>query len=440
VIRVLVLLAAVGAAGVAVAQSPPLPAHPTAPAATAVGALTAQIPPSTPDADEVRRGRALVIQGDCLSCHYQPGNRPFAGGFGLNTPFGVIYSSNITSDSETGIGAWSNDQFYRAMHEGIGPQGNLYPAFPYPWFTRVSRADTDAILAYLKTTPAVRYTPPANKLPFPLNIRFLIKGWNLLFFRAAPPRPPAGAADPVARGAELVNGLGHCSDCHSPKNLLGAEKGGRALQGGTLDNWVAADLTGNPHTGLGAWSAQDIAEFLATGRNARAGAGGSMAEVVRYSTSLMSDGDRQAVAAYLKSLPARPDDTPPAPDPAAMKAGGEVFSDACASCHLEGAVGQPRFFPPLKGSQGAQQADPSGLLHLILAGGRIADTQSRTTALTMPSFAWKLTDREVADVATYVRNSWGSRAAPVSEAAVSKLRDRLGMQTIRYTDNSGDRR
>jgi mono/diheme cytochrome c family protein len=438
---------AASVAGVAVAQSPspnpPLPVHPIPPSVTGVGILTEPVAPGTPNADQVRRGQALVIEGDCMSCHIRPGGEPFAGGFGLNTPFGVIYSSNITADRDTGIGAWSPDQFYRAMHKGVGRNGeNLYPAFPYVWFTTVSRADTDAILAYLKTTPAVRYTPPANKLPFPMNIRFMVKFWNLLFFRpAAEQQSAANPADQVQRGAEIVNGLGHCSDCHSPKNFLGAEKTKRAFQGAVIDNWVAADLTANPHTGLAAWSAQDIEEFLATGRNARAGAGGSMGDVITYSTSLMSDADRQAVAAYLKTLPARPDDHPSAPDAEAMKAGEQIFADACASCHLQGAVGQPRFFPPLPGETALQQADATGLIHLILGGGRVGPSQARPSPLTMPSFAWKLSDEEVADVATYVRNSWGNHAQPVKASDVAKLRGRLNLKTIRYTDNSGsDRR
>jgi mono/diheme cytochrome c family protein len=440
--RLLTLLGAMGAASVALGQSlPPLPAHPISPATTGVGALTQAIAPGAPNAAQIRRGQYLVVLGDCMSCHIRPGGEPFAGGFGLNTPFGMIYSSNITSDRDTGIGAWTGDEFYRALHRGIGRQNeNLYPAFPYPWFTRVSRADSDALLAYLKTTPAVRYTPPPNKLPFPLNLRMMVKLWNLMFFRAAPDQQAdaASAADPAQRGAQIVNGLGHCSDCHSPKNVLGAERGGRAFHGGTLDNWVAADLTSNPHTGLGAWSAADIAEFLANGRNAHAGAGGSMAEVATYSTSLMSDQDRQAVAAYLKTLPARADDTPSAPDPAAMKAGAEVYSDACASCHLQNGVGQPRVFPPLPGEAGIQQPDPTGLIHLILAGGRVGVTETRPSPLTMPSFAWKLTDRQVADVATYVRGSWGNHASPVSADKVSHIRGKLGLQGLRLTVNSTD--
>jgi mono/diheme cytochrome c family protein len=436
-----IALAALALAGLAASQAPaPLPAHPSD-AVTPVGFLTQPIPDSTPNAAQVRRGRELAIAGDCLSCHMRDGGPPFGGGLGLNTPFGVIYSANITSDQNTGIGAWTGDQFYHAMHDGIGADGaNLYPAMPYPAFSRASRADDDAILAYLKTTPPISYRPPVNRLPFPLNFRFMVKAWNFLFFKPAPFQPDPGQSAAWNRGAYLVTGLGHCDGCHTPKNLFGADSASRPLWGGDLNNWVAPDLTGNARTGLGGWTAADIAEYLATGRNAHAGAGGDMAEVVQYSTSLMSDQDRQAIATYLKSRPASPDASPAQPDARAMRRGAAIYSDACASCHLEGGVGQPRFFPPLGRNAMLQQADPAGLEHLILAGGRIAPTLTRPSPLAMPSFAWKLTDQEAADVATYIRNSWGNQAAPVSASQMHAMRRRLGLQTVRYTVNSGDQR
>jgi len=423
----------------AASQNPTLPAHP-ADAVTPTSFLTQPIADSTPNAAQLQHGQALIIAGDCLSCHIRDGGQPFAGGLGLNTPFGVIYSANITSDPTTGIGDWTSDQFYKAMHNGIGAQGeNLYPAFPYPWFTKVSRADDDAILAYLKTTPAVSYRPPANRLPFPLNIRFMVKGWNLLFFRPHDFQADSGQSADWNRGAYLVTGLGHCGGCHSPMNFLGAASVDRALHGGAINNWVAPDLTGNARTGLGAWSLSDITEFLQTGRNAHAGAAGDMGEVVSYSTSLMSDADRRAIGAYLKGLGPSPDAAAPSVDAGAMQRGAAIYSDACASCHLENGVGQSRLFPPLGHDAVLQQADPTGLAHLILAGGRVGPTAMRPSPLAMPSFAWKLTDGEIADVSTYIRNSWGNQASPVPASKVHDLRKRLGLQTIHYTDNSGDR-
>jgi mono/diheme cytochrome c family protein len=432
-------LAVLSAAGWAMSQGAvSLPAHRfTEP--TAVSLLTQPIPDTLPNADQVRRGQALVIAGDCMSCHLRDGGQPFAGGLGLNTPFGVIYSPNISSDRKTGIGSVTPDQFYRTMHEGIGHRGaNLYPAFPYPWFTRISRTDDDAILAYLKTTPPVEYTRPASKLGFPFNIRLLVKGWNMLFFRRTDFQPQAGQSAEWNRGAFLVNGPGHCGGCHTPKNALGADKSNQPFHGGVLDNWTAPDLTANPRTGLGAWSVDDITEYLRTGRNGRAAAGGAMAEVVALSTSLMSEPDRRAIAVYLKSRPASLDASVREADAGAMKRGAAIYSDACASCHLENGVGQPRFFPPLPHDAVLQQRDPTGLLHIVLAGSRVAPTAERPSPLTMPSFAWKLTDPEIADVSTYIRNSWGNRAQPVSASQVGRLRKNLGLQTTRYTANSGD--
>ena len=209
---------------------PALPAHPVS-TTTPTSFLQQPIADSTPNAAQLRWGRELVIDGDCMSCHLRTGGQPFAGGLGLNTPFGVIYSANITSDRTTGIGVGlvTNDQFYNAMHDGIGSQGqNLYPAFPYPWFSGVSRADDDAILAYLKTTPAVSYRAPANRLPFPLNIRFMVKGWNLLFFRPHDFQPDPSQSADWNHGAYIVTGLGHCGACHTPKNFLGAASANRA--------------------------------------------------------------------------------------------------------------------------------------------------------------------------------------------------------------------
>ncbi|MGC1301207.1 MAG: cytochrome c [Caulobacteraceae bacterium] len=433
-------VAILGAAGLAASQMAPLPVHPSQ-AITPVSLLTQPIADTTPGAEQLRRGQYLVRTGDCVSCHMREGGEPLSGGFGLKTPFGVIYSSNITPDVRTGIGAWTPDQFYRAMHDGIDAHGaNLYPAFPYPWFRRASRADDDAIFAYLKTTPAVAYTPPANGLPFPLNIRFMLKGWNLLFLKSHAADPDPAQTAEWNRGAYLVNGLGHCGGCHTPKNAFGADKSGKDFHGGNLDNWVAPDLTSNARTGLGGWSLDDITEYLKTGRNGRAGAGGAMGEVITYSTSLMSDADRHAMAVYLKSQPATATPTPAQPDAGAMARGAAIYSDACASCHLENGVGQPRYFPPLGHDAMLQQADPTGLEHLILAGTRLGASPTRPSPLAMPSFAWKLTDEQVADVSTFVRNSWGNQAAGVSGAEVAALRKRLGLETPRYTANSGDQK
>lgn len=408
-------------------------------ALTPAGLLSQPIADSMPNAAQLRRGQYLVAAGDCMSCHVRSGGEPLAGGLALQTPFGVIYTANITSDPETGIGSWTEDQFYRAMHEGIDDQSqNLYPAFPYPWYRIVSRADDDAILAFLKSTPAVRYTPPATELPFPMNFRAVVKAWNFLFLEIAAFEANPGQSPEWNRGAYLVNGLGHCGGCHTPKNALGGDKSRQEFHGARLEEWVAPDLTNNGRTGLGEWNIEDISEYLQNGRNKYAAAGGSMADVINYSTSLLTDADRQAIAVYLKTQPATPAATQGRAEAGAMRRGAAVYFDTCTGCHLEDGVGQPRIFPPLGHNAMLQQADPSGLEHLILAGSRIGTSAARTSPLTMPSFAWKLSDDEIADVATYIRNSWGNEAAAVTPAEVHEMRQHLHLQSVRLTDNSGD--
>jgi mono/diheme cytochrome c family protein len=415
------------AASTGIAPQPPSNAPPDD-MATALALLTRPIPDSTPDAARLRQGRSLAIAGDCVSCHLREGGEPFAGGRPMHTPFGVVYTANITPDAQTGIGSWTADDFYRALHDGIDDEGrNLYPAFPYPWFRRVTREDSDAIYAFLKSVPAVVYTPPSNELPFPLRIRFLVKGWNLLFLRGDTYAPDPAQSAEWNRGAYLVEGLGHCGACHTPKNFLGADKSGRRYHGGTLERWVAPDLTGHTRTGLGAWNATEVDAFLRAGRNERAAAGGTMSEVVTYSTSLLPEEDRRAIALYLKSLAPRDDAGVEAADAASLRRGAAIYGDVCTACHLEQGVGQPGVFPPLARDTMLQQPDPTGVIHAILAGSRIAATPTRTSTLTMPSMAWKLSDQEVADVATYVRNAWGNQAVSVKAADVQRLRRELGL-------------
>ena len=391
----------------------------------------AAAPPDAPgqlSADPVTRGRYLAVAGDCEACHTAPGGQPFAGARAIRTPFGIIYSANITTDPKTGIGRWSETDFYRAMHKGIAHGGkNLYPAFPYTYFTRMSRADVDAIWAYLRTLPPTYQVKPPNRLPFPLNMRPLMAIWNALFFRPREFQPNPAMSAEWNRGAYLVWGPGHCGGCHTPKNLLLADRNGHALQGARLNDWVALDLTGDARRGLATWEKGDIVEYLRSGRNARATASGAMQEVIYYSTSRMSDSDLAAIATYLKELPprrhvkgVRP------PSEAAMRAGEAIYVDTCSACHGPNGEGQPRHFPPLAGDVAVQASDPTTTVRIILAGSRAVPTPASPTAPGMPAFAWKLNDEEVASVATYVRNAWGNRATPVSRDKVAKLRRRYG--------------
>ncbi|MDB5693131.1 MAG: alcohol dehydrogenase [Alphaproteobacteria bacterium] len=382
-------------------------------------------------ADPVLRGRYLAVAGDCKACHTDVGGAPFAGARPIRTPFGIVYSANITPDARTGIGGWTADEFYRAMHKGVGHGGKrLYSVFPYPYFTHMPRADIDALRAYLGTVPAVSQVKPANRLPFPLNIRFLLRIWNALFFHPGELRPDPAKSEAWNRGAYLVWGPAHCGGCHTPKNFLGADRNKHALQGGRLDNWVAVNLTGDPRQGLAGWDKADIAEYLRSGRNSYAAASGSMQEVIYESTSRMSDADLMAIATYLKDLPpGAPKPGGWAPTEAAMRGGAAIFADACAACHVADGSGVPRFFPPLRGDASLQSKDPTTIVRIILEGSRSLPTPARPTPLAMPAFAWKLDDNEIASVATFVRNAWGNSAPAVPASKVAKLRRRYGGRT-----------
>jgi mono/diheme cytochrome c family protein len=377
--------------------------------------------PQPGESAQAQRGRYLAVLGDCMACHTKAGGgAPYAGGRAIGTPFGAILSANITSAA---MGAWTDDQFYRALHEGIDAKGrHLYPAFPYNYFTRMTRADSDALLAYLKTVPGVPGEVQTDILPFPFNIRALMIVWNGLYLKKGEFQPNPQQSAEWNRGAYLVEGPGHCGACHTPKSALGGDLQSRRYQGGVLDEWLASNLTGNARFGLGGWSADDVAQFLKTGRNARSAATGAMAEVVAFSTSQMSDADVRAIAVYLKSLPAMDARAVPAADPATMKAGEAIFTDSCSACHRMNGQAVPGAFPPLPGNANAQQADPTTLARIILNGARSQPTAARPTPLSMPAYNWKLTDAEVAAVATYVRNSWGNSAPPVTAAQVAAVR------------------
>jgi mono/diheme cytochrome c family protein len=380
-------------------------------------------------ADPVERGRYLAIAGDCKACHTNPGGQPFAGARPIRTPFGIIYSANITPDPKTGIGAWTEADFYRALHKGIAHGGkNLYPVFPYPYFTKMSRADVDALWAYLLTLAPTYQVKPPNKLPFPLNIRPIMALWNALFFKKGEFRPNPAMSAEWNRGAYLVWGPGHCGACHTPKNFLGADLNHRALHGAKLDNWVPLNLTGKTVTGLASWEKGDIVEYLRSGRNAYSAASGSMQEVIYESTSRMSDSDLAAIATYLKELPPGGRDKPfKPPSAAAMRAGEAIYTDTCAACHGSNGEGQIRYFPRLAGNPSVQAPDPTTIVRIILAGTRAVPTPAKPTAPGMPAFDWKLDDGEAAAVATYVRNSWGNSAPEVSRGKVAKLRRLVGV-------------
>lgn len=399
------------------------------------------------DAALVERGHYLALAGDCSACHTRPGGHPFAGGLPIASPIGTIYSSNITPDPQSGIGRYSLDDFDRALRHGIAADGRtLYPAMPYPSYARLGDDDVRALYAYFQHgVPPVDEANRDTEIRWPLSMRWPLAIWR----KAFAPDPDRVAFDPsrypdphIARGAYLVQGPGHCGACHTPRAFSLQEKAldessADYLSGGQIiDGWNAVSLRGDAGAGLGDWSAADIVATLKTARNPHAAVVGQpMSDVVVHSTQHLADDDLQAIAAYLKSLPAiGQGDSAYREDPGTAKAltagindsrGAELYADNCAACHRSDARGNPHAFPSIAGNPTVLAASPDTLVRLILAGGRLPSTVQRPSELGMPSFAWRLDDAEVATLATFVRGQFGNRADAVTPTQVRKIRDSL---------------
>jgi mono/diheme cytochrome c family protein len=393
------------------------------------GLALAETAPRDTSHAEIMRGRYLVQAGDCAACHTAEGGQPFAGNRAVPTPFGTIYSTNLTPDSDTGLGKWSDDDFWHAMHDGVRPNGqHLYPAFPYPWYTKLSHDDVLAIKAYLDTLPPVRQVARASKLPWPMSWRGSLAMWNAMFFKQGEFVPDPSRSADWNRGAYLVEGLGHCGACHSPKNVLGGVERGKRYEGGMGEGWFATSLRRSHGEGLGDWSVDEIVAYLETGANDRARAMGPMAEVVEHSTRHMSDPDLHAIAVFLKDLPG--DDGSAhaqsvSTDHDVLTRGRLVYLDQCAGCHMEHGEGIAGVFPAIKGNTGLHADDPTSLARLVLEGAHSARTPQKPEGFAMPGFADKLSDRDVADVLTYVRASFGNRAGAVEPSKVASVRHSL---------------
>lgn len=376
--------------------------------------------------DRIEKGRYLSVLGDCAGCHTAPGGKPFAGGLALETPFGKLLAPNITPDPETGIGKMSDDDFVAALHDGRGHNGRrLYPAMPYPAYTKMSRDDVLALRSYFRTVQPVSNAVEPNQLPFPFNIRLSMAFWNWLNFTPGRFQPNPQKSDEWNRGAYLVEGPAHCGTCHTPKTALGGDKTSVALSGATLQGWFAPDITANNHKGIGAWTKEELVAYLKTGANRHTLASGPMAEAITNSTSQMSDDDLNAIAAYLKDSKPSDGSKPQAlaASDAAMRTGAAIYKDACAACHKDNGSGETHLFPKLAGSAIVQSDDPATLAHVVLNGARAVGTAGAPTAPAMPGFDWRLTDAQVAAVLTYIRNSWGNAAPAVAASAVKSQRE-----------------
>ena len=380
--------------------------------------------------DIVARGEYLARAGDCIACHTAPEGRIFAGGRAMPTPFGTLYTSNITPDPDTGIGKWTADDFYKTMHSGRFPDGGLiYPAMPFASYTKVTRADSDAIFAYLKSIPAVNQKDRPHELRFPYDNRQLILGWRTLYFREGEYKPDPTKSAEWNRGAYLVEGLGHCGMCHSPINALGGTSQSDAFKGGLIpmQNWYAPSLTSNREAGLGEWSLKDITDLLQTGISMRGVVYGPMAEVVHNSLQYLNDEDSKAMAVYLKGI-AGPQ--PPAPSSALpssessllVSLGKTVYDGRCASCHGAQGEGKPPHWPPLANNQSIEMESAVNPIRMVLNGGYPPGTAGNPKPYGMPPFAGLLSDNEVAAVVSYIRTAWGNRGAPVSAREANELR------------------
>ena len=384
-------------------------------------------------AAQIARGAYVARTADCMACHTSVGGKPYAGGYPLDTPFGTILASNITSDPQHGIGGWTLARFDRAVRHGQGRHGYLYPAMPYTAYIRMTDTDIADLWAYMRTVAPVAQPVVENQLPFPYNQRWLLGGWNLLYLRSATPAPapaPAAGAAPQSaaylRGAYLVNGPGHCAACHTAKGILGGDSTA-FLQGGQLGDWYAPNLTPQAHLGLGPWTVSDIAAYLKTGANAYAVASGPMTEAVENSTQYLTDADLNAIGVYLKSLAALPEQ--PAPvvrvEDSVMRTGKLVYESQCIACHVSNGKGVRSMIPGFVHSPVVNAPRADTMVRTVLMGSDGPVTASNPTGAGMPRFDWRLSDDDVAAVLTYLRNSWGNSASPVTETAVHDARAHL---------------
>lgn len=377
------------------------------------------------------RGAYLALAADCMACHTARGGAPYAGGRLLATPFGAMHTPNITPDREHGIGNWSADDFWRALHHGVSKDGRLlYPAFPYTNYTRMPREDSDALYAYLQSLAPASASNLPHQLRFPYNQQLLLAGWRALYFRPGVYRADAGKSVEWNRGAYLVQGPAHCSACHSPRNWLGASEG-ETLAGALLpmQGWYAPSLTAAHEAGLQHWPQQQIVQLLKTGVNAPAHASvsGPMAEVVSRSLQHLDETDLHAMAQYLQSLPVSSKAAPPTGDtsvvlPAFLAAGEKLYRQHCADCHGSTGRGQAPAYPALAVNRALTMEQTVNPIRMVLNGGFAPATGGNPRPYSMPPFGPVLSDVEVAQVLTYVRASWGNQASPVSASDVNQYR------------------
>jgi mono/diheme cytochrome c family protein len=408
--------------------------------------VNAPVATAAPSDGLIARGAYLARAGNCATCHTARGGTPYAGGRGIDTPFGMVYSSNLTPDEKTGLGTWSSAHFWRAMHNGRSKSGRLlYPAFPYTSYTQVSREDSDAIFAFLKSQPAVAQPNQAHAMRLPYQSQAALAVWRALYFKPGAYKPDSSRDAEWNRGAYLSKGLGHCSACHTARNAFGGSSG-VALAGGLIpqQNWYAPSLVSPHEAGVSTWDRQDIVDLLKTGVSRQASVSGPMTEVVLGSTQYLSLQDLGAIASYLKELPdtsriplssGKPDkdaeiavmsvtpSTQATAVPEAIAArGAKLYEQHCTECHGDSGKGVPKAYPALAGNRAVTMGQTSNLVQMVLNGGYAPATAGNPRPFGMPPFVLVLNDSDVAAVLTHIRTSWGNQASAVSPLEVNRIR------------------
>ena len=395
--------------------------------------VRAPVANAAPSDSLIARGAYLARAGNCQTCHTAPGGQAYAGGRGIATPFGTVFTSNLTPDDKTGIGTWSSAHFWRAMHNGRSKNGRLlYPAFPYTSYTQVTREDSDALFAYLGSLPPVVAPNLPHALRFPYQSQAALAVWRALFFSPGVYEADTAHGAEWNRGAYLVKGLGHCAACHTARNALGASDQGLDLAGGLIpmQNWYAPSLASPYEAGVGDWDKQHIVSLLRNGVSPRASVTGPMAEVVQRSTQYLSDADLGAMAQFLKELPAS--HTAP-PEPAAIRTGGEsveraakLYEQHCAQCHGAKGEGIANAYPALAGNRAVTMSQAVNLVQIVLNGGYAPSTAGNPRPFGMPPFVLVLNDADMALVLTHIRQSWGNRASEITLLEVNRIRASTG--------------
>jgi mono/diheme cytochrome c family protein len=395
------------------------------------GHRVVESPPVLDAQAQIERGAYLALAGNCAGCHTSRGGAAYAGGRGIPTPFGTVYASNLTPDAQTGIGHWSSDDFWRAMHVGRSRDGRLlYPAFPYPNYTQITREDSDALFAWLLTRLPVAQPNRAHALRFPYGLQVTLAGWRALYFRPGSFRADPTRSEDWNRGAYLVRGLAHCGACHAARNAFGATTDAAGLGGGMIPMqvWYAPSLASELEAGVAGWDVAHITRLLGAGVAPGASVLGPMAEVVFRSTQYLSESDLLAIAVYLKAIPQV------APLPVATRApaagfdivraerGAALYERFCVDCHGESGEGRPGMYPALAGNRAVTMRVPANVIRVVLVGGYLPGTAGNPRPFGMPPYATFMNDDEVADVVSFIRNAWGNQAPAIDGREAGRYR------------------